>query len=52
MRGTNYDVFTVPTEGGEEKRLTTSDGLDDGPEYTADGSKIYFQSVVSGLETQ
>jgi TolB protein len=48
-RNGNYDVYTVSTEGGEEKRLTTSEGLDDGPEYTADGSKIYWQSERTGL---
>ena len=35
--------------GGEEKRLTTAKGLDDGPEYTPDGKFIYFNSDRTGL---
>ncbi len=48
MRGGVYDIYRVPTEGGEETRLTTELGLDDGPEYTPDGEYIYFNSVRSG----
>ena len=33
-RNGNYDVYTIPAEGGEETRLTTAEGLDDGPEYS------------------
>ncbi len=47
-RNGNYDVYTIPGSGGKEKRLTTADGLDDGPEYSPDGSYIYFNSVRSG----
>jgi hypothetical protein len=48
-RGGNYDVYTIPVEGGQETRLTTAEGLDDGPEYSPDGKKIYFNSIRSGL---
>jgi TolB protein len=48
-RGGNYDVYSIPVEGGEEKRLTTAEGLDDGPEYSHDGRYIYFNSVRTGL---
>ena len=48
-RNDNYDIYTIPAEGGEEKRLTMAEGLDDGPEYTPDGGKIYFQSERAGL---
>lgn len=48
-RGGNYDVYTIPVEGGQETRLTTAEGLDDGPEYAPDGQKIYFNSIRSGL---
>lgn len=34
---------------GEEARLTTAEGLDDGPEYSPDGNHIWFNSVRSGL---
>ena len=47
-RNGNFDVYTVPVAGGEEKRLTDAEGLDDGCEYTADGSKIYFHSERVG----
>ncbi|SHJ28081.1 WD40-like Beta Propeller Repeat [Tangfeifania diversioriginum] len=47
-RGGNYDVYKIPVNGGEEIRLTTAEGLDDGPEYSPDGKYIYFNSVRSG----
>ena len=34
--------------GGDETRLTTAKGLDDGPEYSPDGKYIYFNSERSG----
>lgn len=45
----NFDVYVIPAEGGEEQRLTTAEGLDDGPEYAPDGKHIWFNSVRSGL---
>lgn len=48
-RNGNYDVYTIPVAGGEETRLTTAEGLDDGPEYSPDGKYIYFNSIRSGL---
>jgi hypothetical protein len=47
-RGGEFDVFTIPVEGGTETRLTTAKGLDDGPEYSPDGRSIYFNSVRTG----
>jgi TolB protein len=47
-RNGNYDVYKIPSSGGDEIRLTTADGLDDGPEYSPDGKYIYFNSVRSG----
>jgi TolB protein len=49
QRGKEFDVYRIPANGGEEERLTTSAGLDDGPEYTPNGKYIYFNSVRSGL---
>ena len=43
-RGGEYDVYTIPVDGGAETRLTTAKGLDDGPEYSPDGQWIYFNS--------
>jgi TolB protein len=48
-RNGNYDVYIVPSSGGEEIRLTTADGLDDGPEYSPDGKYIYFNSTRTGM---
>lgn len=48
-RNGNYDVYTIPSEGGEETRLTNAEGLDDGPEFSPDGNYIWFNSVRTGL---
>lgn len=48
-RNGNFDVYIIPADGGEEQRLTTAEGLDDGPEYSPDGKYIWFNSVRSGL---
>lgn len=48
-RNGNYDVYSISVDGGEETRLTTADGLDDGPDYSPDGQYIYFNSVRTGL---
>jgi Tol biopolymer transport system component len=47
-RDGDFDIYAISTQGGEEKRLTTAKGLDDGPEYSPDGKFIYFNSVRSG----
>ncbi len=47
-RNGNYDIYTIPVEGGEEIRLTTAEGLDDGPDYSPNGQYIYFNSVRTG----
>jgi dipeptidyl aminopeptidase/acylaminoacyl peptidase len=47
-RGGDYDIYKIPVEGGEEIRLTSEPGLDDGPEYSPDGKYVYFNSVRSG----
>lgn len=47
-RNGNYDIYTIGIDGGQEKRLTTSEGLDDGPDYSPDGKYIYFNSYRTG----
>src|SRR5689334_11586212 len=47
-RGGNLDIYSVSRAGGTERRLTTATGRDDGPEYSADGQFIYFNSDRSG----
>ena len=48
QRGDNFDIYSIPAAGGEETRLTTAPGLDDGPEYSPDGAYIYFNSERTG----
>ncbi len=48
QRGGDFDVYKIPASGGDEIRLTTAPGLDDGPEFTPDGNHIYFNSARSG----
>lgn len=43
-----WDVWAISTQGGTEIRLTDSEGLDDGPEYSYDGQWIYFNSHRTG----
>jgi WD40 repeat protein len=43
-----FDIYKISVDGGEEIRLTNSDGLNDGPEYTPDGKFIYFNSSRTG----
>ena len=47
-RNGEYDIYTIPAAGGNEKQLTTAFGLNDGPEYDCDGEYIWFNSVRSG----
>lgn len=48
-RDGEFDIYTVPVAGGDERRLTTAPGLDDGPDYTPDGRWILFNSERSGV---
>lgn len=48
-RNGQYDIYTIPAHGGEERQLTDTSGLDDGPEYSPDGAYIWFNSVRTGL---
>jgi len=48
QRNGDFDIYTIPATGGEETRLTTAKGLDDGPEYSPDAKYIYFNSERTG----
>jgi TolB protein len=48
QRDDNFDIYSISVSGGEEMRLTTAAGLDDGPEYSPDGVWIYFNSERTG----
>lgn len=47
-RDGEFDIYRIPVRGGEEVRLTTAKGLDDGSEYSPDGQWIYFNSARTG----
>ncbi len=47
-RNDEFDIYKIPAQGGEEVQLTTTKGIDDGPEYTPDGKYIYFNSLRTG----
>jgi TolB protein len=47
-RNNEFDIYKVPSNGGEEIRLTTAAALDDGAEYSPDGKYIYFNSTRTG----
>ncbi len=49
QRNGEFDIYTIAEPAGEEKRLTTAKGLDDGPDYTPDGKQIYFNSERTGV---
>jgi Tol biopolymer transport system component len=47
-RNDNWDIYKIPSYGGDEVRLTTAPGLEDSPEYSPDGQWIYFNSTRTG----
>ena len=44
--GREFDIFTVPVEGGVERRFTNANGLDDGPDDTQDGQWIQARRTL------
>lgn len=42
------DVYTLPAAGGDETRLTMGEGHCDGPDFSADGSRIYYNCDRDG----
>ena len=46
--GRMIDVYTWPAHGGPETRLTQGEGHCDGPDYSADGSLIYYNCDRDG----
>jgi TolB protein len=47
-RSGDFDIYKISRDGGQEVRLTTTKGLDDGSEYSPDGKYIYFCSTRTG----
>ena len=48
IRNGQWDVYKTHVITDKEVRLTDTDGLDDGPEYSYDGRWIYFNSHRTG----
>ena len=46
--GQDYKIYSISVDGGEETQLTFGPGLDDGPDYSADGRHIYFNGFRNG----
>jgi Tol biopolymer transport system component len=44
------NIFAISAEGGQERALTTGDGISDDPDCSPDGKYIYFNSDRSGSE--
>jgi Tol biopolymer transport system component len=42
------DVYTIGVDGGGEVRLTQGEGHCDGPDYSADGGRIYYNCDRGG----
>lgn len=42
------DVYTMPVAGGSETRLTMGEGHCDGPDYSPDGKRIYYNCDRDG----
>jgi Tol biopolymer transport system component len=49
IRDDTFDIYTIDIHGGEETRLTRGEGRNDGPDWSADGQWIYFNSSRTGL---
>jgi len=43
-----FDIYTIPVGGGDEFRVTRGGGHHDGPDYTPDGTWIWFNSDTTG----
>lgn len=48
LRNDQFDIYTIPSRGGQEIQLTNSKGLSDGSEYSVDGKHIYYNAMDSG----
>jgi len=45
----NWDIFVIPSEGGNPTRLTSSEDMDTNPRWSPDGTKIAYKTApVSG----
>ncbi len=47
-RGDRFNIFTIPVAGGNETQVTFGGGHKDGPDYSADGAWIWYNSAHHG----
>ena len=47
-RNGDFDIYKMDLQTRQEVQLTSSKGLDDGPDYSPDGNYIYYNSMKSG----
>ncbi|WP_275782924.1 TolB family protein [Pararhizobium gei] len=48
IRNQVFDIYTIGVRGGDETRLTFGEGRNDGPDFSADGQWVYFNSSRTG----
>lgn len=48
IRDQVFDIYSMDVANGIETRLTNGEGRNDGPDYSADGAWIYFNSNRTG----
>jgi hypothetical protein len=44
----SLNIYAISVEGGDERALTSGNGISDDPDYSPDGNYIYFNSDRSG----
>lgn len=48
IRDGDFNIFTIPVDGGAETQITFGPGHKDGPDYTPDGEWIWYNSDHHG----
>jgi dipeptidyl aminopeptidase/acylaminoacyl peptidase len=47
---TDYEIFLVPSAGGDARQLTKNTALEDHIRWTADGKRIFFSTGLGSIE--
>lgn len=47
-RNSVFNIYEIDINGGDEKQLTNTNVLDDGPDFSPDGKYIYYNTFDSG----
>ena len=48
-RNNVFNIYEININGGDEKQLTNTNVLDDGPDFSPDGKYIYYNTFESGI---